>query len=178
MSCLADPVPRVRLSLPMQGTQLMIRASQPESGSPLRSRAQGTGAQTGASDINLPSSSAPATSTSQSNSDKTAAALSHGTGLPAHATASTTAAVSDLASGVKSVVADAVKWAEKKANALSKEGDEVGLYASPATCVPSDLDPMGCRVMPALEAEKSKSKEEGEKGLGGGNREGKGEGGH
>jgi hypothetical protein len=57
-----------------------------------------------------------------------------------------------------SAIDEAVIWAEKKAEALSEEVEGgVGPYASPATCMPSDLDPLASGVLPAIEAEKAKA---------------------
>jgi hypothetical protein len=59
---------------------------------------------------------------------------------------------------VKTTVDDAAGWGEKKAEDLSKEDERgVGPYANPATCVPSDLDPLAIGIMLALEAEAAKS---------------------
>ncbi|KAF2477815.1 uncharacterized protein BDR25DRAFT_338554 [Lindgomyces ingoldianus] len=52
---------------------------------------------------------------------------------------------------VKKIVDDAVSWAEEKFEKLSVEqGQGVGPYASPATCAPSDLDPIASGVLPAM----------------------------
>ncbi len=44
--------------------------------------------------------------------------------------------VEEVVYGVKTAVDGAIAWAEKKADDLSSEKDNVGSYASPATCVP------------------------------------------
>ena len=56
----------------------------------------------------------------------------------------------EVAHGVKIAVDEAVAWVEKKAEALSSESDSTGPYTSPATCVPSDLDPIACGALPAV----------------------------
>lgn len=56
---------------------------------------------------------------------------------------------------VTTAVDGAVSWVEQKVDKLNEEDEAgVGPYASPATCVPSDLDPLASGVMPAVEAEK------------------------
>lgn len=59
--------------------------------------------------------------------------------------------VEEVVYGVKTAVDGAIAWAEKKADDLSSEKDNVGPYASPATCVPSDLDVIG--VLPDTPAQ-------------------------
>lgn len=78
-------------------------------------------------------------------------------GLVPHTTTSATQVAGDVAKGVKTALEDVVIWAEKKAEKLSEENEEgVGPYGSPATCIPSDLDPIASGVMPAMEAENVK----------------------
>lgn len=62
-------------------------------------------------------------------------------------TTSTLKAAEEVAKGVKSVVDEAVAWAEEKVGKLSaKEEDGTGPYGSPATCAPSDLDPIATGI--------------------------------
>lgn len=80
-------------------------------------------------------------------------------GVMPSATTSTVKVVGDIAEGMKSAITGVVKWAEKKADDLGKENEGgVGPYASPATCIPNELDPLSSGVMPAMEAETSKEK--------------------
>jgi hypothetical protein len=54
---------------------------------------------------------------------------------------------------MKAVINEAIGWADRKAGDLSADKEEgAGPYGSPATCVPSDLDPIASRVLPAMEA--------------------------
>lgn len=46
-------------------------------------------------------------------------------------------------------VNEAVVWAERKAENLSQE-EGAGPYASPATCMPSDLDAIASGILPAV----------------------------
>lgn len=54
----------------------------------------------------------------------------------------------------------ALEWAEKKAEQLGEETDDTGPYASPATCAPTDLDPIASGVLPAMPAPGCEDKEE------------------
>lgn len=82
-------------------------------------------------------------------------------GVMPHATISAAKVAGDLAKGVKTVIDEAIEWTEKKVDELTVDKEEgVGPYASPATCVPSELDPIASGVMPAMEAEKSKENAE------------------
>lgn len=58
--------------------------------------------------------------------------------------------VEEVVHGVKTVVDGAIAWAEKKADQLSSKSDSTGPYTSPATCAPSDLDPIASGVLPAM----------------------------
>ncbi|KAI4914642.1 hypothetical protein J4E90_004673 [Alternaria incomplexa] len=68
--------------------------------------------------------------------------------------ASPTAAtiVSDVVGTVKTAVDSAIAWAGQKVDKLSAEQDTTGPYASPATCMPSDLDAIASGILPALPA--------------------------
>ena len=68
--------------------------------------------------------------------------------------------VEDVVHGVKAAVDGAIAWAEKKADALSSESDRTGPYTSPATCVPSDLDPIASGALSAVLNEEEKSDDE------------------
>lgn len=73
-------------------------------------------------------------------------------GLIPHAD-SAVESVTELAKGVENAISGAVAWAEKKVDQLTSEDNNgVGPYASPATCIPSDLDPISSGVLPAMEA--------------------------
>ncbi|RYN37482.1 hypothetical protein AA0119_g663 [Alternaria tenuissima] len=61
-----------------------------------------------------------------------------------------TTIVSEVAQSVKSAVDTAIAWAETKAESLSAEHDSTGPYASPATCMPSDLDAIASGILPAM----------------------------
>ncbi|KAH5683181.1 hypothetical protein HBI21_037280 [Parastagonospora nodorum] len=58
--------------------------------------------------------------------------------------------VEEVVHGVKTVFDGAIAWAEKKADQLSSGSDSTGPYTSPATCAPSDLDPIASGVLPAM----------------------------
>jgi hypothetical protein len=74
--------------------------------------------------------------------------------MPQTFSAATT--TSEIVKGVISAVEEAVEWVERKFDELgAKNEDGVGPYASPATCVPSGLDPIASGILPAMEAEKS-----------------------
>ncbi|KAI4952865.1 hypothetical protein J4E86_006401 [Alternaria arbusti] len=60
--------------------------------------------------------------------------------------------VSDVVETVKTAVDSAIAWAEQKVDKLSAEQDTTGPYASPATCMPSDLDAIASGILPALPA--------------------------
>ncbi|KAF2711664.1 hypothetical protein K504DRAFT_351973, partial [Pleomassaria siparia CBS 279.74] len=60
------------------------------------------------------------------------------------------------------VVDDAVAWVEKKAEKLSEE-EGVGPYASPATCMPSDLDAIATGILPAVPSQETEEKMEAKK---------------
>ncbi|KAF2822777.1 hypothetical protein CC86DRAFT_372590 [Ophiobolus disseminans] len=64
--------------------------------------------------------------------------------------------VEEVAHGVKVAVDTAIAWAEKKVDALGSESDSAGPYASTATCVPSDLDPIAAGVIPAVTTQREK----------------------
>jgi len=53
---------------------------------------------------------------------------------------------------VRTAVDSAIAWAEQKVDKLSAEQDTTGPYASPATCMPSDLDAIASGILPALPA--------------------------
>lgn len=55
-----------------------------------------------------------------------------------------------VSQGMKAAVDGALAWAEEKVEKLGSEHDNTGPYASPATCVPSDLDPIASGVLPAM----------------------------
>ena len=55
-------------------------------------------------------------------------------------------------------VNEAVVWAERKAEKLSQE-EGAGPYASPATCVPSDLDVIASGILPAVPSQEIVEKE-------------------
>ncbi|KAJ4347199.1 uncharacterized protein N0V89_011138 [Didymosphaeria variabile] len=58
---------------------------------------------------------------------------------------------SSAASTVKSAASNALEWTEAKVEKLSaKQEDGTGPYGSESTCAPSDLDPIGQWVLPAL----------------------------
>lgn len=78
-------------------------------------------------------------------------------GVIPHATQSAAHVAGNIAEGVKTVVQEAVTWVEHKAEKLERKQDGLGPYSSPATCFPDGLDPLASGVMPALEAERSKS---------------------
>jgi hypothetical protein len=61
-----------------------------------------------------------------------------------------TSIVSEVVRSVKSAVDSAITWAETKAESLSAEQDSTGPYASPATCMPSDLDVIASGILPAM----------------------------
>lgn len=61
---------------------------------------------------------------------------------------------------MKVAVDGAIAWVEKKAEALSSESDNNGPYTSPATCAPSDLDPIASGVLPAMSPPKKNVEEE------------------
>lgn len=83
------------------------------------------------------------------------------------------AGVQKVVHSAQAVVQDVVAWTEKKAEELSVEADRAGPYTSPATCVPSDFDPIASGVLPAMaKAEEDMSEDGGqvqekEKGSGG-----------
>ena len=68
--------------------------------------------------------------------------------------ASPTAAtiVSEVVQSVKTAVDGALAWAEQKVDKLGAEQDTTGPYASPATCMPFDLDAIASGILPALPA--------------------------
>ena len=77
-------------------------------------------------------------------------------GVLPHARASAAKAAVDIAKGVETAVIEAVAWAEKKVDELGKkEEGGVGPYASPATCAPSELDPIAGGVLPSMEMKKA-----------------------
>ncbi|KAI4670754.1 uncharacterized protein J4E88_009847 [Alternaria novae-zelandiae] len=63
-----------------------------------------------------------------------------------------TTIVSDVVETVRTAVDCAIAWAEQKVDKLSAEQDTTGPYASPATCMPSDLDAIASGILPALPA--------------------------
>lgn len=65
-------------------------------------------------------------------------------------TAGATALVSEVIQGAKSVVDDALSWAEKKVGSLGLEQGGTGPYDSPATCMPADLDAIASGILPAI----------------------------
>ncbi|KAK7183383.1 hypothetical protein DPSP01_000487 [Paraphaeosphaeria sporulosa] len=70
----------------------------------------------------------------------------------AHSALSTvTDIASSAASTVKTTASSARKWTEAKVEKLNaKKDDGTGPYGSVSTCAPSDLDPIGQGVLPAL----------------------------
>jgi hypothetical protein len=90
---------------------------------------------------NLPQSSE--TSTSTSFAERT------------EGTDSTAKLVEDVVHGVKAAVDGALAWAEKKVDELSAEKESTGPYTSPATCMPSDFDPIAGGMLPAMQPEAS-----------------------
>jgi hypothetical protein len=62
--------------------------------------------------------------------------------------------------GVKVAVDGAIAWAEKKAEELSLESDKNGPYTSPATCAPSDLDPIASGALLIMSTPKKATDEE------------------
>lgn len=71
-------------------------------------------------------------------------------------TASAAKAVEDVAHEVKVAVDKALDWAEKKADKLSDEADTTGPYTSPATCAPTDMDPIASGFLPAMPTQTKK----------------------
>ncbi|KAF2656023.1 hypothetical protein K491DRAFT_597678 [Lophiostoma macrostomum CBS 122681] len=70
-----------------------------------------------------------------------------------HATISARKVASDITEGMKTVINEAIVWADQKASDLGADEEKgAGPYASPATCTPSDLDPIASGVLPAMEA--------------------------
>jgi len=65
-------------------------------------------------------------------------------------TQSAAAVVEEVVHGVKTAVDEAIAWAEKKVDELSSGSDSTGPYTSPATCAPSDLDPIASGILPAM----------------------------
>jgi hypothetical protein len=61
-----------------------------------------------------------------------------------------TSIVSEVVQSVKSAIDSAITWAETKAESLSAEQDSTGPYASPATCMPSDIDVIASGILPAM----------------------------
>lgn len=70
-------------------------------------------------------------------------------------TDSTAKLVEDVVHGVKAAVDGALAWAEKKVDELSAEKESTGPYTSPATCMPSDFDPIAGGMLPAMQPEPS-----------------------
>ncbi|KAH7390714.1 hypothetical protein BKA66DRAFT_568648 [Pyrenochaeta sp. MPI-SDFR-AT-0127] len=70
--------------------------------------------------------------------------------------------VEEVVHGVRAAVDGALTWAEKKADGLSLEQGNTGPYASPATCMPSDLDAIASGILPTMstQAPSKKDKEE------------------
>ncbi|KAF2134520.1 hypothetical protein P153DRAFT_352507 [Dothidotthia symphoricarpi CBS 119687] len=60
------------------------------------------------------------------------------------------ASVEEVVHSVQTVVHDVVAWTEKKAEELSAEVDSTGPYTSPATCAPSDFDPIASGMLPVM----------------------------
>jgi hypothetical protein len=72
-----------------------------------------------------------------------------------HAASSALSTAADVASSaastVKTAVDDALAWTEAKIEKLSAETEDgTGPYGSMSTCAPSDLDPIGQGVLPAV----------------------------
>ncbi|KAF1916253.1 hypothetical protein BDU57DRAFT_516246 [Ampelomyces quisqualis] len=65
-------------------------------------------------------------------------------------TESAAKAVEVVVHGMKVAVDGAITWAEKKVEKLGSNTDNTGPYTSPATCAPSDLDPIASGVLPAM----------------------------
>jgi hypothetical protein len=59
--------------------------------------------------------------------------------------------------GMKVAVEGAVAWAEKKVEELGSKTDNTGPYASPATCAPSDMDPISSGVLPAMPSQQNEN---------------------
>jgi hypothetical protein len=80
-------------------------------------------------------------------------------------TESAAKAVEVVVHGVKVAVDGTIAWAEKKVEELGSTTDNIGPYTSPATCAPSDLDPIASGVLPAmpLQQENGAKEREGEK---------------
>jgi hypothetical protein len=78
-------------------------------------------------------------------------------GQPSHGTATAVKALEDVAHGVKVTVEEVFAWAEEEVEKLGKQSDDTGPYASPATCAPSDSDPIGSGVLPTVSKQESKS---------------------
>ncbi|KAI4688382.1 hypothetical protein J4E81_007978 [Alternaria sp. BMP 2799] len=68
------------------------------------------------------------------------------------ASPTTATIVSDVVETVRTAVDSAIAWAEQKVDKLGAEQDTTGPYASPATCMPSDLDAIASGILPALPA--------------------------
>ncbi|KAH6864735.1 hypothetical protein BKA58DRAFT_231423 [Alternaria rosae] len=75
-----------------------------------------------------------------------------GTDGTIEATPTAATIVSEVVQSVKIVVDGAIAWAEQKIDKLSAEQDTTGPYASPATCMPSDLDAIASGILPAMPA--------------------------
>jgi len=63
--------------------------------------------------------------------------------------------VEDVAHEVKVVVDGALAWTEEKADKLSSEQDSARPYTSPATCAPSDFNPIAGGVLATITVEVS-----------------------
>jgi hypothetical protein len=68
--------------------------------------------------------------------------------------------VEEVVHGVKVAVDGAMAWAEKKAEQPSSEADNNGPYTSPATCAPSDLDPIASGALPIMSTSKKATEED------------------
>ncbi|KAF2445338.1 hypothetical protein P171DRAFT_484032 [Karstenula rhodostoma CBS 690.94] len=72
-------------------------------------------------------------------------------------------AVENVASTVKTAASSVLEWTEAKAEKLTaQKEDGTGPYGSVSTCAPSDLDPIGQGVLPALPVAKKEDVGRGE----------------
>lgn len=82
---------------------------------------------------------------------------------PSRGTATAAKALEDVTHGVKVAVEEVFAWAEEKVEKLGRQSDDTGPYTSPATCAPSDLDPIESGVLAAVPKQESKSIDESER---------------
>lgn len=75
-------------------------------------------------------------------------------------TESAAKAVEAAVHGMRAAVEGAVAWAEKKVEELGSKADNTGPYTSPATCAPSDMDPIASGVLPAMPPQQTENASE------------------